>query len=72
MSNGLDPDEDQHSVGPDLGKTICIGYQQMTTVSASKEMVRLGLSATCPADKTCQVRNCNCHSEKLLNSIHFS
>ena len=28
MSKGLDPDQDQHSVGPDLGPN-CKGYQQM-------------------------------------------
>ena len=26
MSNGLDPDEDGHNVGPELGETVCKGY----------------------------------------------
>ena len=25
MSNGLDPDQDRRSVGPDLGPTVCKG-----------------------------------------------
>ena len=29
MLNGLDPDQDQQNVGPDLGPTVCIGYQQI-------------------------------------------
>ena len=28
VSNSLYPDQDQHSVSPDLGPTICRGYQQ--------------------------------------------
>ena len=36
VSNGLDPDQDRHFVGPDLGQTICKGYQQTTKVTASK------------------------------------
>ena len=31
--NGLDPDQDQQNVGPDLGKTVCKGYQRMTKVA---------------------------------------
>ena len=38
-SNCLDPEQDQHSVCPDLGKTDCKCYQQMTKVVASKERV---------------------------------
>ena len=30
VSNSLDPDQARHSVGPDLGQTVCKGYQQMT------------------------------------------
>ena len=29
--NRLDPDQDRHFVGPDLGQTVSKGYQQMTT-----------------------------------------
>ena len=39
MSNSLDPDQDRHSVGPDLGQTVCKGYQQTTKVATSKERV---------------------------------
>ena len=28
VSNSLDPDQDRHFVGPDLGQTVCKGYQQ--------------------------------------------
>ena len=42
MSNNLDPDQDQHSVRPDLSpKTVCKGYEQTTKVTASKERVKL-------------------------------
>ena len=27
VSKGLDPDQDRYSVGPDLGQTVCKGYQ---------------------------------------------
>ena len=37
MSNSLDPDQDRHSVGPDLGQTVCKGYQQML---ARKELTQ--------------------------------
>ena len=40
MSSSMDPDQDRCSVGPDLGLTICKGYQQMTNVAASKEGVK--------------------------------
>ena len=30
VSNTLDPDQDRHSVGADLGSTVCKGYQQKT------------------------------------------
>ena len=36
MSNGLDPDQDRHSVHPDLGPSVCKGYQQMTKTSRYK------------------------------------
>ena len=39
MSNSLDPDQDRHSVDPDLGQTVWDGYQQTTKVAASKERV---------------------------------
>ena len=29
VSNSLDPDQDRQNVGPDLGQTVCKGYQQM-------------------------------------------
>ena len=32
MSNGLDPDQDRHSVGPDGSKLFYKGYQQTTLV----------------------------------------
>ena len=35
MSNGLDPDQDRHSVCPDLGQTFCKGYQQTTKIASS-------------------------------------
>ena len=39
MSNGFDPDQDRHSVGPDLGPNVCKGYQQTTKIAASTERV---------------------------------
>ena len=30
-SDGLDPDQAQHFVGPDLGPNCCKGFPQMTT-----------------------------------------
>ena len=41
VSNGLDPDQDRHSVGADLGPNVCKGYQQLTKVAVSKERVYL-------------------------------
>ena len=41
MSDSLDPDQDQSSVGPDLFQTVCKGYQQTTKVAASKERANL-------------------------------
>ena len=35
MSNNLDPN--QENVGPDLGPTVCKGYQQTAKMAASKE-----------------------------------
>ena len=32
VSNSLDPGQDQHFVGPDLGPTVCKGYQHTTLV----------------------------------------
>ena len=37
VSNGLDPDQDRHSVVPDLGPNCLQRYQQMTKVATSKE-----------------------------------
>ena len=39
VSIGLDPNQDRHFVGPDLGPTVCKGYQQTAKVAASKETV---------------------------------
>ena len=39
MSNGLNSDQDRHSVGPDQDPTVCKGYQQTTKVAAGKERV---------------------------------
>ena len=36
MSNSLDPDQDQHFVGPDLGPN-CLPRLRMTKVTASKK-----------------------------------
>ena len=41
MSNGLDPDQDRRTVGPDLVQAVCKGHQQMTKVVASKHRVNL-------------------------------
>ena len=41
MSNNLDPDQDRHFVGPDLGPTVCKGYHQKTIVAACKERVKI-------------------------------
>ena len=43
MSNGLDPDQGQHSVGMSVliwVQTVCIGCEQMTKITASKDAVR--------------------------------
>ena len=37
--NGLDPDQDQRSVGPDLARNRLLNYQQTTKVATSKERV---------------------------------
>ena len=39
VSNSLYSDQARHLVGPDLGQTVCIYYQQMTKVSASVQTV---------------------------------
>ena len=39
VSNGLDPDQDRHCVGLDLGPNCLQGYQQTTKVAASKVRV---------------------------------
>ena len=40
MSNGLDPDQDLHVVGPYLVQTVCKGNEQTTKVAARKESVK--------------------------------
>ena len=40
MSNTLNPDQDRHLVGPDLGQSVWGRYQQMAKVEASKERVK--------------------------------
>ena len=40
MSNGLDPDEDRRSVGPDLVQTVCKIQQRASKFAASKERVK--------------------------------
>ena len=39
VSNGLDPDQDRHYVGPDLDPNRFEDYQQTTKFVASKEIV---------------------------------
>ena len=39
VAKGLNPDQDRHSVGPDLVLSVCKGYKQTTKVAASKERV---------------------------------
>ena len=39
-SNSFDPDQDQPSVGPDLGLTVCKGKLQMAKFTDSKERVK--------------------------------
>ena len=42
VSNGLDPDQDRHFGGPDLGPdsgTVCKSHQHVTKVATSKEKV---------------------------------
>ena len=41
VSNSLDPDQDQHSAGPDLGPNCLKDYQQMTKVATSQERVNV-------------------------------
>ena len=44
MSNKLDPDEDPHSVGPDLGPNCLLKcYKQTKKSPASKERVKFSL-----------------------------
>ena len=39
VSNSLDPVQDRHNVGPDLGPDCLQDYQQTMKVAASKEIV---------------------------------
>ena len=42
VSNDLDPDQDLHSVSPDLGQDFAKkGYQQKIKVTANKERLKL-------------------------------
>ena len=43
VSNSLDPDQDGRFVGPDLGQTVCKGYQQMKKVPASNKRGNLSV-----------------------------
>ena len=39
---GLDPDQDRHCIGPDLGlNCLCNRYQQTTKVAAVKKRVKI-------------------------------
>ena len=40
VSNGLDLDQDPHSVNPDRVQTVCKGCQQILKVDAIKERVK--------------------------------
>ena len=40
MSKGLDPDQDPHSVSPDLGPNCLQMFHQRTKVAAIKERVK--------------------------------
>ena len=42
-SNGLNPDQDRHFVHSSWVQTVCKGYQQMTTVAASKKELQFPL-----------------------------
>ena len=47
VSNHLGPDQDRHSVGPNIWvQTVFKGYQQTTRVSAGKERVKSKLNLT--------------------------
>ena len=67
--NSLDPDQDRHSVGPDLGPNCLKGYQQTTKVATSKERVKLCFLFeqlfTDVVPKTCE------NSKVLLSSADF-
>ena len=41
VSNSLDPDQERLSVGPDLDPNCLKRFQQMTKVTASKEIVKV-------------------------------
>ena len=43
VSKGLDPDQNRRSVSPIWVQTVCKGYQQMTKVTTSKEIVKKSL-----------------------------
>ena len=41
VSNSFDPVQDRHFVGPELGPTVCKGYQEATFfIASSEEKVR--------------------------------
>ena len=41
VSNSLDPDQDRHNVGPDLGPTCLQRLSEMTKVTLSKERAKV-------------------------------
>ena len=43
VSNSLDPDQDRHSVGPDLVQTVCKSYQRMSKVKVIMLCVTINL-----------------------------
>ena len=43
MSNSLDPDQDQHSVGPDLGQNCLQRLSAVEGIATSKERLKIGL-----------------------------
>ena len=62
MSNGLDPNQDGHSVGP---VKVCKSYQQTTKIAASKEGVKFLFrrSIMC-AICTHEISNLICHENE--------
>ena len=46
MSNGLDPDQNRHSVGPDLGQNFLQRYQQATIDVTNRERIEITIVIT--------------------------